>query len=140
MQSLQIYQLVTLIMCMRKQRLNMRRYLCGKASLSRAELKFLNESAQEMAEKQSHSWFLASELFLWPACCASVLSVDARMCHDVHGISIYSKQRKRENPRITHGEMKVQFKHKLSAHIHNFSPPTFDLSRADPSPSSLFRD
>lgn len=108
-------RLVTRITCTPRRRLSMRRYVCP---LSRAALKFLNESAGKMAETRSHSWFLASGLFLWPACGASVRSVDAHMCHDVQGINIYSKQRERKPPYHARRNESLIHKHKLSMHIH----------------------
>lgn len=43
------------------------------SSVSRAKEKIINEPRNKLAAKQSHSWFLASNLFMWPAavclCC-----------------------------------------------------------------------
>lgn len=89
-------------------------------SPSRAEGKILNESGQKLGAKQSHSWFLASNLFTRPPCCASGPSVDAHMCCDGQEISIYSKQREK-TPYHAHWNESLIHKHKLSAHIHNFS-------------------
>lgn len=92
-------------------------YLKASASLSRESVKIINESSWKLASKQSHSWFLASNLSTWPGCCASVLSVDAHMHYDVRQINVDSKQREK-TPFMTRTP---QWKHELAAaHIHNF--------------------
>lgn len=81
-------------------------------------VKFCNESGRNWQQnKVIHgSWRLIS---IRSPHCASVLSIDAHMCCDVQGISMYSKRR--ENPpRITHTQMKAQFTNTSCRHTFIF--------------------
>lgn len=68
---------------------------------SRAEEKIINESRRQLAAKQSHSWFLATNLFVWSGHCLPLMHTHTHT--HVEGISIYSEQteREREKPHIS---------------------------------------
>lgn len=78
---------------------------------------FSTNLVRKWQKKPSHSWFLASNLFLWPACCASVLLMFRGL------VFILSRK-----PCITHSEMKGQFTNTSCRHTFIIFPDVWSVT------------